>query len=72
MLNILFIEIIKIVLFVSRYNSILKPCETGIGYEYRGVLQQLVEDLVNTDRPEMVDLRHRSEGIKDLLRSGLK
>lgn len=50
----------------------LKPCESGNGHEYRGVLQQLVDDLVNTDRPDLIDLRHRNEGIKDLLRSGLK
>ncbi|CAG4971455.1 unnamed protein product [Colias eurytheme] len=56
---------------LQRYNSVLKPCESGIGHEYRGVLQQLVDDLVNTERPDMPDLRHRNEGIKDLLRSGL-
>ncbi|XP_038209861.1 sec1 family domain-containing protein 2-like [Zerene cesonia] len=56
---------------LQRYNSVLKPCESGIGHEYRGVLQQLVDDLVNTERPDIPDLRHRNEGIKDLLRSGL-
>nr|XP_026499658.1 sec1 family domain-containing protein 2-like [Vanessa tameamea] len=56
---------------LQKYNSVLKPCEAGTGHEYRGVLQQLVDDLVNTDRPELTDLRHRNEGIKDLLRSGL-
>ncbi|XP_045448073.1 sec1 family domain-containing protein 2-like [Melitaea cinxia] len=64
-------EISQMRRILHKYNSILKPCETGVGHEYRGVLQQLVEDLVNTDRPEMVDLRHRNEGIKDFLRSGL-
>ncbi|XP_013194849.2 sec1 family domain-containing protein 2 [Amyelois transitella] len=56
---------------LTKYNSVLKRCETGVGHEYRGVLQQLVEDLVDTERPEIPDLRHRNEGIKDLLRSGL-
>ncbi|CAH4028408.1 sec1 family domain-containing protein 2-like [Pieris brassicae] len=56
---------------LQRYNSVLKPCESGIGHEYRGVLQQLVDDLVNTERPDIPDLRHRNEGIKDLLRTGL-
>ncbi|RVE50891.1 hypothetical protein evm_004458 [Chilo suppressalis] len=56
---------------LHRYNSVLKPCETGTGHEYKGLLQQLVEDLVDTERPEMTDLKHRNEGIKDLLRSGL-
>ncbi|XP_026761722.2 sec1 family domain-containing protein 2-like [Galleria mellonella] len=56
---------------LQKYNSVLKPCETGVGHEYRGVLQQLVDDLVDTERPELTDLRHRNEGIKDLLRSGL-
>ncbi|XP_061716299.1 sec1 family domain-containing protein 2-like [Cydia pomonella] len=56
---------------LQKYNSVLKPCETGGGHEYRGVLQQLVEDLVDTERPELTDLRHRNEGLKDLLRSGL-
>ncbi|XP_049873196.1 sec1 family domain-containing protein 2-like [Pectinophora gossypiella] len=54
-----------------KYNSVLKPSESTVGHEYRGVLQQLVEDLVDTERPEMPDLRHRNEGLKDLLRSGL-
>ncbi|CAH2208529.1 jg22342, partial [Pararge aegeria aegeria] len=53
------------------YTSVLKPCETGTGHEYRGVLQQLVDDLVNMDRPELTDLRHRNDGIKDFLRTGL-
>lgn len=57
---------------VSRYNSVLKPCEDGNGEEYKGLLQQLVEDLVNTDRPELKDLSHRSEGFKDLLLSGFR
>uniref|UniRef100_A0A2A4J3N2 Sec1 family domain-containing protein 2 n=1 Tax=Heliothis virescens TaxID=7102 RepID=A0A2A4J3N2_HELVI len=56
---------------LHKYNSVLKTCETGVGHEYRGVLQQLVEDLVDTERPEMTDLKHRNESIKDLLRSGL-
>ncbi|CAK1551211.1 unnamed protein product [Leptosia nina] len=56
---------------LPRYNSVLKPCESGIGHEYRGVLQQLVDDLVNTERPDIPDLVHKNEGIKDLLRSGL-
>ncbi|KAM3965112.1 sec1 family domain-containing protein 2 [Aphomia sociella] len=56
---------------LQRYNSVLKPCETGVGHEYRGILQQLIEDLVDTAKPELTDLRHRNEGIKDLLRSGL-
>ncbi|KAG6444474.1 sec1 family domain-containing protein 2 [Manduca sexta] len=56
---------------LHKYNSVLKQCETGVGYEYRGVLQQLVDDLVDTDRPDLTDLKHRNEGIKDLLRSGL-
>ncbi|XP_059052148.1 sec1 family domain-containing protein 2-like [Achroia grisella] len=56
---------------LQKYNSVLKPCETGVGHEYRGVLQQLVDDLVDTERPEITDLRHRNEGLKDLLRSGL-
>ncbi|CAG5045028.1 unnamed protein product [Parnassius apollo] len=55
---------------LHRYTSVLKPCETGSGHEYRGVLQQLVDDIVNSDRPELNDLRHRNEGIKDLLLSG--
>lgn len=50
----------------------LKPCETGVGHEYKGVIHQLVDDMVDTERPELVDLRHKNEGIKDLLRSGLK
>ncbi|CAH2096040.1 unnamed protein product [Euphydryas editha] len=66
-----FKEISQMRSILQKYNSVIKPCETGTGHEYRGVLQQLVEDLVDTDRPEMVDLRHRNEGIKDLLRSGL-
>ncbi|XP_050684636.1 sec1 family domain-containing protein 2-like [Leptidea sinapis] len=56
---------------LQRYNSVLKQSENGVGHEYRGVLQQLVDDLVNTERPDLPDLRHRNEGIKDLLRSGL-
>ncbi|KAJ0176524.1 hypothetical protein K1T71_007703 [Dendrolimus kikuchii] len=56
---------------LHKYNSVLKPCETGAGHEYRGVLEQLISDLVDTERPELTDLRHRNEGIKDLLRSGL-
>lgn len=59
-------------LLFFRYNSVLKPCETGVGHEYKGVIHQLVDDMVDTERPELVDLRHRNEGIKDLLRSGLK
>lgn len=55
-----------------RYNSVLKPRETGVGHEYRGVLQQLVDDLVDTERPGMTDLKYRNDSIKDLLRSGLK
>lgn len=56
---------------LQKYNSLIKTSETGIGHEYRGLLLQLVDDLVDTDRPELTDLRHRNEGIKDLLRSGL-
>lgn len=56
---------------LHKYNSVLKPCETGVGHEYRGVLEQLIADLVDMDKPELTDLRHRNEGIKDLLRSGL-
>ncbi|KAL0883011.1 hypothetical protein ABMA27_016495 [Loxostege sticticalis] len=56
---------------LNKYQSVLKPCETGVGHEYKGLLQQLVDDLVDTERPETPDLRHRNEGIKDLLRSGL-
>ncbi|XP_026736435.1 sec1 family domain-containing protein 2-like [Trichoplusia ni] len=56
---------------LTKYTSVLKPCETGVGHEYRGVLQQMVDDLVDTERPELVDLKHKNEGIKDLLRSGL-
>ncbi|XP_052741463.1 sec1 family domain-containing protein 2 [Bicyclus anynana] len=56
---------------IQRYHSVLKPCDAGTGHEYRGVLQQLVDDLVNTDRPDLVDLQHRNDGIKDLLRTGL-
>lgn len=55
---------------MHRYSSVLKPCEDGSGEEYKGLLQQLVEDLVNTDRPELPDLSHRSEGLKDLLLTG--
>lgn len=56
---------------LHKYNSVLKPCETGVGHEYRGVLQQMVDDLVDTERPDMTDLKHRNDSIKDLLRSGL-
>ncbi|XP_063825674.1 sec1 family domain-containing protein 2-like [Ostrinia nubilalis] len=56
---------------LNKYQSVLKPCENGVGHEYKGLLQQLVDDLVDTERPETPDLRHRNEGIKDLLRSGL-
>ncbi|KAH9627875.1 hypothetical protein HF086_015319 [Spodoptera exigua] len=55
-----------------KYNSILKPCETGVGHEYRSALQQLVDDMVDTDRPDLVDLdQYRSDKLKTLLRSGL-
>ncbi|XP_045772551.1 sec1 family domain-containing protein 2-like [Maniola jurtina] len=64
-------EVSQIRKILQKYNSVLKPCETGTGHEYRGVLQQLVDDLVNTDRPDLTDLRHRNEGIKELLRTGL-
>lgn len=57
------------------YNVVLKPCETGVGHEYKGLLQQLVDDLVDTERPEMFDLRHKNESLvlktKDLIRTGL-
>ncbi|XP_072949393.1 sec1 family domain-containing protein 2-like [Epargyreus clarus] len=66
-----FKEIAQMRKTLQKYNSVLKPCDTGTGHEYRGVLQQLIDDLVDTDRPELVDLRHRNEGIKDLLRTGL-
>ncbi|KAJ8731251.1 hypothetical protein PYW07_004415 [Mythimna separata] len=56
---------------LHKYNSVLKPCETGVGHEYKGVLQQMVDDLVDTERPDMTDLKHRNDSIKDLLRSGL-
>uniref|UniRef100_A0A2H1V2I0 SFRICE_015326 n=1 Tax=Spodoptera frugiperda TaxID=7108 RepID=A0A2H1V2I0_SPOFR len=55
-----------------KYNSILKPCETGVGHEYRSAVQQLVEDMVNTDKPDLGDLdQYRSDKLKTLLRSGL-
>ncbi|XP_068633189.1 sec1 family domain-containing protein 2-like [Battus philenor] len=57
---------------LQKYGSVLKPCDSGSGHEYRGVLQQLVDDIVDSKRPELTDLRHRNDdGIKDLLRSGL-
>ncbi|KAL4716701.1 hypothetical protein ACJJTC_004820 [Scirpophaga incertulas] len=56
---------------LQKYQSVLKPCETGLGHEYRGLLQQLTEALVDTERPDLPDLRSRNEGIKDLLRTGL-
>ncbi|XP_048478289.1 sec1 family domain-containing protein 2 isoform X2 [Plutella xylostella] len=64
-------DIAKMRRILNRYNTVLKPTETGAGHEYRGVLQQLVDDLVDSARPELVDLRHRNHGVKDLLRSGL-
>jgi hypothetical protein len=51
---------------------VLKACEAGVGHEYRGMVQQLAEDLVRAERPDLVDLRCRKEGLKDLLRTGLK
>ncbi|CAG9561771.1 unnamed protein product [Danaus chrysippus] len=56
---------------LHKFTSVLRPCESGSGHEYSGVLQQLVEALVDSERPELSDLRHRHDGIKDLLRSGL-
>lgn len=56
------------------YNMLLKPCETGVGHEYKGLLQQLVDDMVDTERPEMYDLRYKGDSLvhktKDLIRSG--
>ncbi|XP_041979051.1 sec1 family domain-containing protein 2-like [Aricia agestis] len=56
---------------LHKYSSVMKPCESGVGHEYKGVLQQLTEDVVDSTRPDLTDLRCRNEGIKDLLRSGL-
>lgn len=64
-------EISQMGSLMVRYKSVLHRDEAGMSFEYKGILQQLVEDLVNTDRPDIQDLKFRNDGLKDLLRSGL-
>ncbi|KPI95637.1 Sec1 family domain-containing protein 2 [Papilio xuthus] len=55
---------------LNKYTSVLKASESGVGYEYVGVLQQLVHEMTSCERPELSDLRHRHDGLKDILRTG--
>ncbi|XP_045536535.1 sec1 family domain-containing protein 2 [Papilio machaon] len=55
---------------LNKYTSVLKASESGLGYEYVGVLQQLVHEMTSCERPELTDLRHRHDGFKDILRTG--
>lgn len=50
----------------------IKVLDSASPGEYKGVLQQLVCDLVDERKPEIPDLKCRTGGLKDFLKSGLR
>lgn len=63
-------EVALIRVFMFKYTSVIKPSEAGTGHEYRGVFQQMLDDVVDPEITELRDLHHKNEGIKgELLRS---
>ncbi|XP_077286035.1 sec1 family domain-containing protein 2-like [Arctopsyche grandis] len=55
---------------LTRYKSVINVIDKVSPSEYKGVLQQLIGDIVDIRRPDMPDLKCRTAGLKDFLLSG--
>ena len=52
------------------YRSVHEPGSLSSQARLKPLLRQIVEDIVDNSRPDLVDISHKSAGFGDLLKSG--
>jgi hypothetical protein len=52
------------------YRDVFEPGSLSSQARLKPLLKQVVEDIVDPNRPELVDISHKSSGLGDLLKSG--
>lgn len=57
---------------LTKYKSVVHSANKSQPAEFKSILEQLMEDLLNPSKPEMIDLASKSIGITDLLKSSLR
>ena len=53
----------------ARYRSLLVKNAAG-QIEYKSMLSQLVQQIYDPERPELIDIEFRSHGLKDFIKTG--
>uniref|UniRef100_A0A6J0TM03 Sec1 family domain-containing protein 2 n=1 Tax=Pogona vitticeps TaxID=103695 RepID=A0A6J0TM03_9SAUR len=55
---------------MKQFNSVHNPGSHTEQASYKPLLKQVVEEIYNPDRPDLVDIEHMSSGLTELLKTG--
>lgn len=55
---------------LKKYRNIYEPGSLSSQAKLQPILKQIVEDIVDPSRPDLVDVAHKSVGFGDMLKSG--
>ncbi|ESO85938.1 hypothetical protein LOTGIDRAFT_235701 [Lottia gigantea] len=55
---------------LDQFSSIIERGGVMSPTECKPLLNQIVEDIVNPSKPDLIDIKHKQSGMKDLLKSG--